>query len=100
MTNQLKKMLMHCSREILLRGYTCMIWKVIIFLLSGISHGSGLHADADNDETLTCVGDGAYDGLTAILFLDWTNTPRSPVPLAGLIFSGEAPPLPESPASE
>ena len=66
----------------------------------GLTHGSGPYAATDNEQTVTCAGDGAYDGLTAILFLDWSNSPPSSVPLDGLIFSGEPPPLPERPASE
>jgi hypothetical protein len=66
----------------------------------GLSYGMGRYAVGANDETLTCTGDDAYEGLTAILFLDWTDSPPNDVPLAGLIFSGEPPPLPELPASE
>jgi hypothetical protein len=56
-----------------------------------LSHGSGLLASADNDETVTCVGNGGYEGLTAILVNDWT---KDPVTITGLIFPGEVPPVP------
>ena len=66
----------------------------------GLAYGMGRYATGANEETVTCAGDGAYDGLTAIVFLDWSNSPPSSVPLAGLIFPGEAPPLPELVAAE
>ena len=66
----------------------------------GLAYGMGRWATGANEETVTCAGDGAYDGLTAIVFLDWSNSPPSSVPLAGLIFPGEAPPLPELVAAE
>jgi len=66
----------------------------------GLFHGGGPYAKADNDEILTCAGHGDYEGLTAILALDWSASPPSDVPLAGLIFPGEVPPLPDSSASE
>jgi len=65
-----------------------------------LAYGMGRYATGATEQTVTCVGDGAYDGLTAILFLDWSDSPPSSVPLAGLIFPGEAPPLPELLASE
>jgi hypothetical protein len=65
-----------------------------------LANGMGRYAVLATDQTVTCVGDDAYDGLTAILSLDWSNSPPSDVPLAGLIFPGEAPPLPELPAAE
>lgn len=66
----------------------------------GLSFGMGRYATGANEETVTCIGDSAYDGLTAIVSLDWSNSPPSSVPLAGLIFPGEAPPLPELVAAE
>ena len=48
----------------------------------------------DNGPTITCAGDGANEGLSAILMLDWTNGPPT-IPLTGLVFTGEAPPLPD-----
>ena len=66
----------------------------------GLAYGMGRYATDAHDETVTCVGDGAYDGLTAILSLDWSKLTTSSVPLAGLIFPGEAPPLPELTAAE
>jgi len=63
----------------------------------GVAHGSGTTSTLDNEPTLTCAGDGANDGLSAMLMLDWTNGPPS-LPLTGLIFADAAPPLPEVPA--
>ena len=65
-----------------------------------LATGMGRYAVLATDQTVTCDGDDAYDGLTAILSLDWSNSPPSSVPLAGLIFPGEAPPLPELIAAE
>jgi hypothetical protein len=56
-----------------------------------LAHGSGLFTNADNDETVACIGSGGYEGLTAILVNDWT---KDPVTITGLIFPGEAPPVP------
>ena len=47
--------------------------------------------DDDNDQMVTCVGNGGYEGLTAILIIDWT---AEPVSINGLIFAGEVPPNP------
>ncbi len=58
---------------------------------SDLAHGSGLFTNADNDETVTCLGNGGYEGLTAILVNDWT---KDPVTVTGLIFPGEVPPVP------
>ena len=60
----------------------------------GVAHGSGLFATMDSVSTITCAGDGANEGLSAILMLDWTNGPPN-IPLTGLVFTGEAPPLPD-----
>lgn len=54
--------------------------------------GMGRFASPINEQTVTCIGNREYDGLTAILALDWSSRP---VPVSGLIFAGEAPPLPE-----
>ena len=51
----------------------------------------GWSPDDDNDDLVTCVGNGGYEGLTAILVNDWTKTPVS---INGLIFAGEVPPIP------
>jgi hypothetical protein len=47
--------------------------------------------------TSTCVGQGGYDGLSAVLV--WPDDVW-PYPFAGLIFSGDLPPVPEPPAVE
>jgi hypothetical protein len=61
-----------------------------------LCHRAGLYRpgwspDDDNDDMVTCVGNGGYEGLTAILVNDWTKTPVS---IDGLIFAGEVPPSP------
>jgi hypothetical protein len=42
-------------------------------------------------ETVTLTGSGAYEGLSAVLNLDWTTYP---VPITGMIIPGELPPSP------
>jgi hypothetical protein len=64
---------------------------------SAVAHGNGSGAQIEGGETATCVGDGEYDGLSAILVLDG---PAGPKTVVGLIFPGDAPPLPEPPAAE
>ena len=59
--------------------------------------GMGRRAPTINENTVTCVGNGDYDGLTAILALDWS---KRPMLVYGFIFPGEAPPLPEPGAVE
>jgi hypothetical protein len=59
----------------------------------GVAHGSGSSSRLDNEPTLTCIGDGANEGLSAMLTLDWSDGPPN-LPLRGFIFAGEAPPLP------
>jgi hypothetical protein len=49
-------------------------------------------------ETYTCVGDGGYDGLSAILVL--TGAGGNSEDIVGLIFPGDFPPVPEPPAAE
>ena len=63
---------------------------------NGVAQGIGIYAFPDLGETLTCLGDGDYEGLSAVLELDWSST--SPVKIQGLIFAGEVPPFPEPPA--
>ena len=48
-------------------------------------------------ETAMCIGDGGYDGLSAILVIDGPDGFNS---IVGLIFPGDAPPPPELPAAE
>ncbi len=61
----------------------------------GLNRGSGKYPTAvQGTEMLTCVGNGAHDGLTAVLVADWTTKT-----IEGLIIPGEGPPLPDvSPA--
>jgi hypothetical protein len=62
---------------------------------SQLAHGYGFAPVRETGETAMCVGDGEYDGLSAILVID-----RGPKSVVGLIFPGDAPPLPEPPAAE
>ena len=48
-------------------------------------------------DRLSCVGDGDYEGLSAILVADNVSSPKT---IEGLIFPGEMPPMPEVPSSE
>jgi hypothetical protein len=67
---------------------------------SGLAKGSGTYAQevTGGTDTHTCIGDGGYEGLSAILVLsagqDFSEE------FVGLIFSGDFPPLPEAPAAE
>jgi hypothetical protein len=62
-----------------------------------LSQVSGVNVQHEAAETLMCVGDGEYDGLSAILVLDFATSPAT---FVGLIFPGDAPPLPVPPAAE
>lgn len=57
-----------------------------------LAHGSGLFFDPDHSESVTCVGAGDYEGLTAIVTLDWSDFQN--VTLVALIVPGDPPPLP------
>jgi hypothetical protein len=48
--------------------------------------------------TFTCVGDSGYEGLPALLASE--DTVGFNEEFAGLIFSGDLPPMPEPPAVE
>jgi hypothetical protein len=63
---------------------------------NGLQHGTGVLQPWENEETLMCVGEGEYVGLSAILVI---GNPEGP-DIVGMIFPGDAPPLPERPASE
>ena len=69
-------------------GWTCTS--------SNLFEGYGLFPTSLTGETATCVGQGGYEGLSAILVLD--DSPG--YPFSGLIFPGDFPPLPEPPAEE
>jgi hypothetical protein len=49
-----------------------------------------------SDPTFTCVGDGAYEGLTAVLVIEAHVGDQ----FVGLIFSGDLPPAPGTPPTE
>jgi hypothetical protein len=64
-----------------------------------LDHGSGTYAENENDLTAMCTGEGENDGLSALLA--WKGpVGSSPLSLSGLVFSGDFPPLPETPAAE
>jgi hypothetical protein len=46
----------------------------------------------DRDKVILS-GDGAYEGLSAYLLIDWSSTPAD---FIGAIFPGEMPPFPAS----
>ena len=62
-----------------------------------VAHGDDWWPEQENGELMMCVGDGGYVGLSAILFNNGTLNAEE---IAGLIFSGDFPPLPEPPAAE
>jgi len=64
---------------------------------SNLYEGSGLYPTFLTGKTATCVGQGGYEGLSAILIEDEGAVGH---PFSGLIFSGEFPPEPEPPAAE
>lgn len=57
-----------------------------------LAHGSGLFFDPVHAESVTCVGAGGYEGLTAIVTIDWSDFQN--VTLAALIVPGDPPPVP------
>ncbi len=61
--------------------------------------GYGLFPTGLTGETATCIGQGGYEGLSAILVMD-DSLAETANPFSGLIFSGDFPPLPEPPAPE
>jgi hypothetical protein len=54
--------------------------------------------DVLTDYTLTCIGNGGYEGLSAVL--QSKSGEDFSEEFVGLIFSGDGPPLPEAPAAE
>jgi hypothetical protein len=68
---------------------------------SGLLRGSGMSSKDVTGGTFThtCIGDGGYEGLSAILVLDQAGAGNSEE-FVGLIFSGDFPPLPEPPSVE
>lgn len=68
-------------------GWTCRS--------DSIAHGYGFSLEYVPGETATCVGHGDYEGLSATLALDYVVEES----LVGLIFPGDAPPIPQLPAA-
>ena len=64
---------------------------------TNLYEGSGLFPTQLTGKTATCIGQGGYEGLSAILVEDESDDSH---PFVGLIFSGGVPPLPEAPAPE
>ena len=65
---------------------------------SSLLRGFGKSSEAVTGTTFTCIGDGGYEGLSAILVSEYTVGFAEE--FVGLIFSGDFPPLPEAPAVE
>lgn len=61
------------------------------WLCRNTSIARGASSMGSEAETSVCVGSGAYEGLSAMLVLDWAT---SPVQITGAIFTGELPPRP------
>ena len=72
-------------------GWACSA----IDLLDGASVRSGI---ALTGTARTCIGNGGYEGLSAILASEYG--PGYSEEFVGLIFPGDFPPLPEAPAAE
>jgi hypothetical protein len=77
-----------CSSSDLLRGIRTTV------------AGSTVEEEMVNGGTTTfdCVGDGGYEGLSALLVSELTAGFNEK--FSGLVFSGDFPPLPEAPAAE
>ena len=65
---------------------------------SSLARGSGTYSEAVSGAPYICIGDGGYEGLSAILVSEMG--PNFSEEFVGLIFSGDFPPLPEPPAVE
>ena len=67
--------------------------------VTGLIHqGGGIPPDeATNLAAVVLSGEGAYEGLSAYLFIDATE---DQIAVEGVIFAGELPPFPELPAAE
>jgi hypothetical protein len=65
---------------------------------SYLARGSGTSSPSVTGSTFDCVGEGGYEGLSAILVLEQAGGFTEDI--VGLIFSGDFPPLPEAPATE
>jgi hypothetical protein len=67
---------------------------------SQLLKGSGSSSEEVTGTTHTCIGDGGYEGLSALLASEQGPGPSYSSEFVGLIFSGDFPPLPEAPAVE
>jgi|GEM_PF-2014598 len=56
--------------------------------------------EAVTGDNAKCVGEGGYEGLSALLAREKGPGPGYSAEFVGLIFSGDFPPLPEAPAAE
>jgi hypothetical protein len=65
---------------------------------SSLLKGSGMRSEAVTETTFNCIGDGGYEGLSAILVSEMG--PGFSEDFVGLIFPGDFPPLPEPPAAD
>lgn len=63
---------------------------------SSLLKGSGYYPETVTGDTVRCVGEGGYEGLSALLVVQ--DEPLEP--FVGLIFSGDFPPVPDAPAAE
>lgn len=57
-----------------------------------LAKGQGLFFTPYNDETVTCVGSGGYEGLTAVVITDWSNFDS--VSITALMTPATVPPVP------
>ena len=57
-----------------------------------VARGTGLMAGIFQQETITCVGDGSYEGLTAVVQMDWGEVGH---PFEAVILSGRVQPPPD-----
>lgn len=65
---------------------------------TGLSHFGEIADEAATEiGTVVLTGDGAYEGLSAYLFVDWA--PEVGADVQGAIFAGEMPPAPEGSGS-
>jgi hypothetical protein len=72
-------------------GWTCPILRM--------AESSGINPSQYNSSDIQlCVGDGGYEGLSALVV--WPGDNASVSSLVALIFSGDIPPIPDSPAAE
>ncbi len=70
-------------------GWTCPITR--------LAPSGNSTTQYNNSDVQFCVGDGGYEGLSALVV---SEENRSTTPLVALIFSGDLPPLPDPPADE